>query len=473
MCVTGHHANHLGLCANTFHTCIHGALLPQSMDRGCVQHSNAQSMAAPASSSWRLVDSTGSELHVDDGMVLGRQRLGPGFDFVSRNQAVLNIDGAQLFLTSHGQNPTGLLPAGSTEWHWLRPQDDRVPVTPGSVIVLDKKRRDTARFTLLSTPSLGEDAGSDTRGGTSSGHGGSAVPIELSSSDDDDVQPPADVAAVEADAADEAKWSCSVCTFSNAEADASCMICEAPRAGAKRPRMEASLRDRVGGDMRIRWDAVEPLDLWIRATLPSKVPNDVAAWIQVENTTAGSPGFTEQRATPALDHAPYLKELAKVEALIARTNRVPAEVKRACVQSIQALAQEQRYTTGKWMIFLTPDEADAAWEAIARATAQGELGCSAKISPTADLPLTERTVCCVYVPDFADRAEVQRVLRALQRLGMDVTSGFKPDVYTELNIMRDNQWRLEPTMYKVKEALEWPDGIARAAYSKVRATPWG
>ena len=146
-----------------------------------------QSMAAPDSSSWRLVDSMGSELHVDDGMVLGRQQLGPGFDFVSRKQAVLNIDGAQLFVTSHGRNPTGLLPAGSTEWHWLRPQDDRVPVTPGSVIVLDKKRRDTARFTLLSTPptpcrtSLGEDAGSDTRGGTSSGHGGSAVPIELSS----------------------------------------------------------------------------------------------------------------------------------------------------------------------------------------------------------------------------------------------------------------------------------------------------
>ena len=102
-----------------------------------------------------------------------------------------------------------------------------------------------------------------------------------------------------------------------------------------------------------------------------------------------------------------------------------------------------------------------------------ELGCSAKIAPTADLPPTERAVCCVYVDDFADRAEVQRVLHALQRLEVDVTSGFKPDVYTELNIMRNNAWRLEPTIYKVAEALEWPEGIARAAYPKVRATPWG
>ena len=50
------------------------------------------------------------------------------------------------------------------------------------------------------------------------------------------------------------------------------------------------------------------------------------------------------------------------------------------------------------------------------------------------------------------------MLCALQRLGMDVRSGFKPDIYTELNIMRNNPWRLEATMYKVKEELKWPDG---------------
>ena len=76
-------------------------------------------MAAPAASSWRLVDSTGSGLDVDNGLVLGREQLGPESEdnsFVSRKQAVLAFDGAQLYLTSHGQNPTGLLLAGSTEW---------------------------------------------------------------------------------------------------------------------------------------------------------------------------------------------------------------------------------------------------------------------------------------------------------------------------------------------------------------------
>ena len=393
------------------------------------QVGSARGMAASAS--WRLVDSTGSELHVEDGLALGRQQLGPDFGLVSRKQAVLTFDGSQLYLTSTGQNPTGLLPAGSAEWQWLRPQDARVPVTPGSAIALDKKQLDTTRFTLLSTPLAAC--------GTS---------------------------------ADEANWSCSLCTFDNIEADASCAMCEAPRAGVKRARTESSLCDRVGDDMRIRWDTAEHLDVWLSATRPSKVSNGIADWIQVENAT-DSPGYVQQRVTSAFDHEPYLKELAKVEAIIARSNRVPAEAKRACVQSLLELAQEQRYTTGKWMVFLSPDEADAAWETIARATAQGELGCSAKIAPTADLPPTERTVCCVYVDDFANRAEVQRVLRALQRLDMDITSGFKPDVYTELNIMRDNRWRLEPTIYKVAEVLEWPDGVARAEYTNVRASPWG
>ena len=71
---------------------------------------------------------------------------------------------------------------------------------------------------------------------------------------------------------------------------------------------------------------------------------------------------------------------------------MPVAAKRSCAQSLLALAQEQRYTTGKWMLFLAPEEADTAWETIARATAGGELGCSAKIQPTADLSGTERAV---------------------------------------------------------------------------------
>ena len=356
--------------------------------------------------------------------------LGEEYVHVSRQQCTLYVEADSVHIESLSKrNPTCVQPAGCTEWTWLRPSNGRHVLAIGSSIALDSRQLEYSRFILVQA----------------------AAP------------------AVSA-------WSCPLCTYDNDEAVNSCAMCEAPRASAKRACTGISLRDRVGDDMRIRWDprsTSEPLDEWITATLPSQVSGDLAAWIQVSNATVGSPGFVEQQVAAAFDFTPYSKELAKVEAIIARNERVPAEAKRACVQTLLSLAQEQRYTTGKWMLFFAPDEADAAWETIARATAQGELGCSAKIAPTADLPLTERAVCCVYVHDFADRAEVQRVLRVLQGLDMKVTSGFKPDVYTELNIMRNNPWRLEPTIYKVVEALEWPDGIARATYPKVRSSPWG
>ena len=60
----------------------------------------------------------------------------------------------------------------------------------------------------------------------------------------------------------------------------------------------------------------------------------------------------------------------------------------------------------------------------------------------------EDTMCCVYVADFSMRAEVRRVIAALQRLAFEMRCGFKPDFFTELNIMAGNQWRLEPTLYR-------------------------
>ena len=42
-------------------------------------------------------------------------------------------------------------------------------------------------------------------------------------------------------------------------------------------------------------------------------------------------------------------------------------------------------------------------------------------------------------------------------------------MFTYLNIMRNNVWRLEPTIYMVKEVLEWPPVIERAVYKRVCA----
>ena len=81
-------------------------------------------------------------------------------------------------------------------------------------------------------------------------------------------------------------------------------------------------------------------------------------------------------------------------------------------------------------------------------------------SPAGGVDASATVVCCVYVRDFDERAELQRVLRALMALmaplQVPVTAGFKPDAFTMLGIDgKQNRWRLPPTVHSVAEALAW------------------
>uniref|UniRef100_A0A7S1FSB7 Uncharacterized protein n=2 Tax=Corethron hystrix TaxID=216773 RepID=A0A7S1FSB7_9STRA len=107
------------------------------------------------------------------------------------------------------------------------------------------------------------------------------------------------------------------------------------------------------------------------------------------------------------------------------------------------------------MLFLPPGAStDGAWEKITRATADGRLGCSAKIAPCEGQ--VANVVCCVYVQDCTNKSEVQRVLQTLQNdLGFRIKCGFKPDFYTHLGKYQNNKWRLKPTLYSVAETLSW------------------
>lgn len=222
--------------------------------------------------------------------------------------------------------------------------------------------------------------------------------------------------------------------------------------------MAERIRSMAGG--RIVWDDTEPLHRWIEAVKPSLVPAAQVAWVQVHSRAAGTPGSS---GGGDFSEAPYQPALQQISDIIDRGANVPAAAKRECVERLLDTARRQGYTTGKWMVFLEPGVADAAWAAIARATATGELGCSAKVAPTGAGPdelVREAVVCCVYVRDFDERAELQRVLRALMALmaplQVPVTAGFKPDAFTMLGIDgKQNRWRLPPTVHSVAEALAW------------------
>ena len=219
---------------------------------------------------------------------------------------------------------------------------------------------------------------------------------------------------------------------------------------------------RVGNDGWLKWDGRSgTIEEWLLAVPPTKVPLDKVEWIYVSNP---SRELDSNRGGGTFNELHYRDELSRISAIIKRTKKVQPAVKTAWSQSILRIAKRHGYTSGKWMIFPPLKNIDKEWKKVAIATAHGKLGCGSKVAPAKDntepFPL-----CCIYVSDFSNRAEVRRVLIALQQLGLETKiCGFKPDVYTMLGINSKNKWRLEPTIYSVVEANGWNDDVEPATY---------
>lgn len=107
--------------------------------------------------------------------------------------------------------------------------------------------------------------------------------------------------------------------------------------------------------------------------------------------------------------------------------QLTAERRRA-TDRILAVAQTRGVTSGKWMLFPSPRDVDAVWRVVADATASGQLGSAAKVATKsaaeeeADsqgrVESGRPRLVCVYTTDFADVADVQRVLRKLDQLDL-------------------------------------------------------
>lgn len=93
-------------------------------------------------------------------------------------------------------------------------------------------------------------------------------------------------------------------------------------------------------------------------------------------------------------------------------------------------AREQRTANsgGKWLVFVPVAEVDSWWSEIRRAVEAGELGNQAKVATAYDNALAvsaKLRVICVYTPDWADKADVGRVLAGLRELGVGWRLSYK------------------------------------------------
>ena len=233
----------------------------------------------------------------------------------------------------------------------------------------------------------------------------------------------------------------------------------APAAAARKaavPRRHLSIAQRVGDDGRIHWRSNdESIESFLAATAPSRVSSRDAAWIQVENITWDSPGYGMRAGN--FDPSAYQAVLAaRLRAIEQKRDK---ETKAECVKDLLRIATQQGYTTGKWLLFAKPEFIDAVWRIVATATANGELGCSAKVSPAAGV--ADNVLICVYVRDFNERSELRRVLDKLMKLMPKegdlkfFFAGFKADAFTSLEINAKNVWKLNATLYSGGGAIAW------------------
>ena len=119
------------------------------------------------------------------------------------------------------------------------------------------------------------------------------------------------------------------------------------------------------------------------------------------------------------------------------------------IHIITELAKAHAVTSGKWLIHVdTGLKVDHFWSLVAKATVEGRLGSSAKVSPAELSGENRRHVICIYNDNYTNQEEVYALECAIRNTGIKSHMTYKPDVYTCIGIYRNNEWGLRPTIYE-------------------------
>ena len=103
--------------------------------------------------------------------------------------------------------------------------------------------------------------------------------------------------------------------------------------------------------------------------------------------------------------------------------------------------------TGKWLFHVSTGlKADHIWSLVARATAKGSLGTSAKVSAFEGDSHTH--VVCIYNEDYTKTEQVLELENKIRAIGIKCQLLYKPDVFTYLGIYRKNTWNIRPSIHE-------------------------
>ncbi|EKM77521.1 hypothetical protein AGABI1DRAFT_61608 [Agaricus bisporus var. burnettii JB137-S8] len=195
---------------------------------------------------------------------------------------------------------------------------------------------------------------------------------------------------------------------------------------------------------------------------PSRTSSSLCSWINVNRGLSPASQLDQDAFDKRfhMDIEGLQKEFVEIE------NKVDTEELKLTPEMIDELAVKYGVLSGKWLVYASSEEVDKLWRKIVgivtfdreygsvKVSSRKVLEPSSESSPSATecnggVPdPDEGHVICVYVEDYLDMDEVNRLRKALRfQAGVFKRIGFKPDVYTWLGLYRGNKFGIRPSKY--------------------------
>ena len=130
---------------------------------------------------------------------------------------------------------------------------------------------------------------------------------------------------------------------------------------------------------------------------------------------------------------------------------------------IKDLAIKHGRTSGKWLMSVAWSDADDIWQKLVRGLVEGkfpaDLGVLCVRIYGRDSPeknphcqhkgqRTMNTMISVVTEDWTDTASTMEIAEICRSLGLEAQLKYKPQIYSDLNIFRNNVYDLTPTIYQ-------------------------
>ncbi|KAI9791469.1 MAG: hypothetical protein M1816_003813 [Peltula sp. TS41687] len=216
-------------------------------------------------------------------------------------------------------------------------------------------------------------------------------------------------------------------------------------------------------------------DFLQRLPLSTSHRGEHGPWLYIANPTFNRQGMANDSVWDSFatqGRELLAKWLIKKDAIKEGLKGRPASVIKSAVTRERKLWEEELRrlaigwgcTTGKWLLFRRGRALDEAWAAIAEATAQGRLGIGAKVATWDGSEGEDHDqVICVYTANFADEADVGRVVKRLSEMGLAGKTKqvrYKTDAWTIMGIYREqefelfNEYEFQTTLYSSQYFLD-------------------